>query len=133
MLAKLGDVQGLMRLHLDNQKWDAALALAGEHPALAAQVYLPYAQWLAEHDRFDEAQDAFKQAGQPGQCSKLLQSLAHNAVLEHRYHDAGRYLWTLAKEGLVAAGEVPSAAEREEFVRHRQRADYYFGYHSIHK
>jgi len=133
VLLKLGDVKGLLKLHLDHQKWDDALALTQEHPAFAAQVYLPYAQWLIEQDRFDDAQDAFKQAGQPGQCRKLLQSLAHNAVLEHRYHDAGRYLWTLAKEGIVSAGEVPTAADREEFERSRQRADYYFGYHSIHK
>ena len=46
-------------INLEHNKWDEALALIEEHPQFAPQVYLPYAQWLVEQDRFEEAQEAF--------------------------------------------------------------------------
>ena len=62
-MLKLGDAEGLLHLHLMSNQWADALVLIEEHPAFAPRVYLPYAQWLVEEDRFEEAQAAFKQAG----------------------------------------------------------------------
>lgn len=61
---------------------------------------MPYARWLTENDRFDEAQAAFKKAGNPEECRKLLEELAQCAICEQRYEDAGYYLWLLSEEKL---------------------------------
>jgi intraflagellar transport protein 122 len=133
ILGKLGDVDGLLQQHLDYNQWDDALKLIEEHPALAPKVYLPYAQWLIGQDRFEEAQAAFKQAGMASKSLEMLRTLTHNAVLEHRYNDAGHYLWTLAKEMLATAPERPSSETLKEFDRCRRTAEQYYAYHSIHK
>ena len=52
--------------------WDDALQIIEQHPAYAPQVYLPYAQWLAEQDRFVEAQAAYTKAGQGEQGSEAI-------------------------------------------------------------
>ena len=84
---------------------------------LSSRVYLPYAQWLVEQDRFEEAQAAFKQAGQASRSLQLLRTLTHNAVLEHRYHDAGHYLWTLAKETLANAPDRLTGPTKSQGAR----------------
>ena len=35
---------------------DQAFTLVEKHPEYKEEVYVPYAQWLAENDRFEEAQ-----------------------------------------------------------------------------
>ena len=89
--------------------------------------------WLASEDRFEEAQAAFKQAGEASRSLELLRTLTHNAVLEHRYNDAGHYLWTLARETLATAPDRPPPETIKEFDRCRRTAEHYYAYHSIHK
>ena len=142
ILLKLGDVQGLMSLHIEHRQWEEAIALADAHPAFAAQVHLPYAQWLVEQDRFEDAQQAFRQAGQAGRCLRMLQTLTHNAVLERRFDAAGHSLWLLARESLAHAearggdelrGRTLPDETVAQFWRYRAMADQYYAYHSIHK
>ena len=122
--------------------WDDALQIIEQHPAYAPQVYLPYAQWLAEQDRFVEAlteslsltlypnrnpnpnpnheqdrfveaQAAYTKAGQGEQSLRMLETLTHNAVVEHRFPDAAYYLHLLASErlGFACRAGPPSAAQ----------------------
>lgn len=51
-LLKLGNVEGLLRLNVEAQRWDDALLLLAAQPQLSKDlVYLPYAKWLLEQDR----------------------------------------------------------------------------------
>mgnify|MGYP001804828537 CR=1 FL=1 len=70
-----------MAIHVECQNWDEAFLLLKTHAELKDDVYLPYARWRCDQDRFDEARVAFKEAGHPERSELLLQQLNHNAVL----------------------------------------------------
>ena len=84
-------------------------------------VYRPYAKWLAETDRFEEALAALKRAGETREACTMLNMLAKNAVHERRYLDAARYLWRLYEEGSLLsnarATDANGARVRGESVR----------------
>jgi len=134
---KMDDIKSLMDLHVELHKWDDAFALSKLRPEYAPDIYEPYAEWLAEHDRFDEAQDAFKLAGKPDQSLRMLQSLTWNAITENRYNDAGYYYWLLASEVLksmpTTGKRVPDPERLEKFYHYQSLAEVYYAYHSIYR
>jgi hypothetical protein len=50
---KMGDFKSLVAIYIEQQKWEAALKVIEAHPELAADVYLPYAHYLAINDRYE--------------------------------------------------------------------------------
>lgn len=56
MYHKLGETVSVVRLHVEARQWPEAFALIERHPEYKQLVCVPYAQWLAENDRFIEAQ-----------------------------------------------------------------------------
>jgi len=111
------------------------------HPEYAAQIYLPWAEWLAFNDRFDDALDAYKKANRSDLSLMMIEKLTHNAVIERRFKDAANYFWRLALE--MVAAPAPSdlgpaeALRRNEalaanFWELRRRADIYYAYSYIH-
>eukprot|EP00937_MAST-01D_sp_MAST-1D-sp2_P001092 g1092.t1 len=106
-LRKLGDVEALLQLYVDAKEWEKAVALAERHEAsgrFTAGLFLPYAEWLATRDRFDEALVAFGKAGRADRCRALLERLAACAVLQKRYMDAAHYLRVLAGQVAKSGG-----------------------------
>ena len=53
---KMGDLNQLAQVYGMTKQWQEAFRLASENPDLKEAVYIPYANWLAENDRFVEAQ-----------------------------------------------------------------------------
>ncbi|OON21120.1 WD domain, G-beta repeat protein, partial [Opisthorchis viverrini] len=58
--ARYGDVENQLALHVEARNWEEAFSLVEKHPEHTGRVYLPYAQWLAENDKFEEAQAGFE-------------------------------------------------------------------------
>eukprot|EP00057_Strongylocentrotus_purpuratus_P025672 XP_011680146.1 PREDICTED: intraflagellar transport protein 122 homolog [Strongylocentrotus purpuratus] len=130
---KMGDTKNLVMLHVESRHWDAAFRLVDKHPEFKDDVYVPYAQWLAENDRFEEAQRAFHKAGRQDEAVRVLEQLTHNAVLESRFNDAGYYFWMLSMQCLDIAG-ADTDKRRDmlsKFQEFQAKAEMYYVYHSI--
>ncbi|XP_051483299.1 intraflagellar transport protein 122 homolog isoform X2 [Apus apus] len=132
---KIGDLKALVHLHVETQRWEEAFALSEKHPEFKDDVYVPYAQWLAENDRFEEAQKAFHKAGRQGEAVRVLEQLTHNAVAESRFNDAAYYYWMLSMQCLEMAqeNEQQKAEMLQKFHHFQHLAEVYHVYHSIHR
>jgi len=140
-ITMLGDVGQLISLHMESHRWDEAFDLCKKHPEYSAQIYLPWAEWLAFNDRFDDALDAYKKAKRPDLSLQMIEKLTHNAVVERRYKDAATYFWRLSVE-MIGAINVDKMAPEEAAQKHaqavenfwelRRRADVYYAYSYIH-
>ncbi|KAK3103245.1 hypothetical protein FSP39_017787 [Pinctada imbricata] len=131
--SKMGDMKSLIHLHVEAKHWEDAFTLVEKHPEYKEDVYVPYAQWLAENDKFDDAQEAFHKAGLQGEAVKVLEQLTHNAVIESRFNDAGYYFWKLSMQCLDIAKDEPEKRDEmlAKFQDFQRKADMYYAYHSI--
>ncbi|XP_058701306.1 intraflagellar transport protein 122 homolog isoform X3 [Poecile atricapillus] len=86
---KAGDLKALVQLHVETHRWEEAFALSEKHPEFKDEVYVPYAQWLAESDRFEEAQK--ENQGQQTEMLKKFHHFQHLAEVYHVYHFIQRY------------------------------------------
>ena len=100
----MGSVKELVELRMEAQQWDEVFALARKYPELAGEAHYRHGQWLAENDRFEEAQRAFNEAGFKREAMRVLEELTLNAVVESRFSDASYYYWLLSMEHLQVAG-----------------------------
>ncbi|XP_075014633.1 intraflagellar transport protein 122 homolog isoform X1 [Calonectris borealis] len=144
---KVGDLKALVHLHVETHRWEEAFALSEKHPEFKDDVYVPYAQWLAENDRFEEAQKAFHKAGRQSEAVRVLEQLTHNAVVESRFNDAAYYYWMLSMQCLDIAQDsswrltltpLPPAENEQQktemlqkFHHFQHLAEVYHVYHSI--
>ncbi|NXC87948.1 IF122 protein, partial [Cercotrichas coryphoeus] len=130
---KVGDLKALVQLHVETHRWEEAFALCEKHPEFKDEVYVPYAQWLAESDRFEEAQKAFHRAGRPSEAVRVLEQLTHNAVLESRFSDAAHYYWMLSMQCLDMARENQGQQTEmlQKFHHFQHLAEIYHVYHFI--
>ena len=81
----MGDLKAFIFFHVECEKWDEAFMLSKQNPEMESMIYLPYADWLSTHDKFDEAQEAYKKAGRPDLSLKIIEFLTQNAITEKRF------------------------------------------------
>uniref|UniRef100_A0A672IUJ3 Intraflagellar transport protein 122 homolog n=1 Tax=Salarias fasciatus TaxID=181472 RepID=A0A672IUJ3_SALFA len=129
--SKMGDLKALVHLHVETRHWEEAFSLVEKHPQFKNDVFVPYAQWLAENDRFEEAQKAFHKAGLQNEAVKVLEQLTHNAVVENRFNDAGYYYWMLSMQCLDIARGGQKDEMLKKFERFQHLAELYHVYRSI--
>jgi intraflagellar transport protein 122 len=135
---KLDDVESLLGLYVRKQDWPAALKLAEEPNGTFTDetrnkfneaLYLPYAEWLAIQDKFDEALDAYRKSGREDRAARMMQQLTFNAVVESRFKDASYYYWLLASETLrVASNKDDLASAMALYTDQLHKADLYYAY-----
>jgi intraflagellar transport protein 122 len=126
---KMGNIDRLLELRMESHQWEEVFVLAEKYQNYKITAYYGYAQWLAENDRFEEAEEgassgfcllssinkadlpifvlfkAFKKAGFQKEAIKVLEQLTVNAVNEERFDDAGYYYLLLSTEYLqIMAG-----------------------------
>ncbi|XP_010017856.1 PREDICTED: intraflagellar transport protein 122 homolog, partial [Nestor notabilis] len=132
---KVGDLKALVHLHVETHHWEEACALCEKHPEFKDDVCVPYAQWLAENDRFEEAQKAFHKAGRQREAAQVLEQLTRNAVLESRFNDAAYYYWMLSMQCLDIAqeNEQQKTEMLQKFHHFQHLAEVYHAYHAIHR
>ena len=129
---KKGDFRSVVKLYVEAQEWKDAFVLAGQYPEFKEEIYVPYAKYLAESDKFVEAQKAFHMAGRPDEAFRVLQELTLNAVNESRFDDASYYYWILAMQDLDMAHEANDPTELlEKFREHHNKSSIYYAYHTI--
>ncbi|XP_041130093.1 intraflagellar transport protein 122 homolog [Polyodon spathula] len=130
---KMGYLKSLVLLHVETNHWDEAFEILEKHPQFKDDVYVPYAQWLAENDHFEEAQKAFHRAGRQGEAVKVLEQLTHNTVVESRFNDAPYYYWMLSMQCLDIARENEEKKDEmlKKFHKFQHLAELYHVYHSI--
>lgn len=59
---RLGDSAAVLTLHVEAKEWPQAFSLIQTQPQYKALVYVPYAHWLAENDKFVQAQKGLDNA-----------------------------------------------------------------------
>nr|XP_018910721.1 PREDICTED: intraflagellar transport protein 122 homolog [Bemisia tabaci] len=133
MYSKLGELKNVVQLNIEARNWQEVFSLAEKHSEFYELAYLSYAQWLAENDKFIEAQKAFHKAGCLDEASKVLQILTKNAVNESRFQDAGYYYWVLSKQCLDIAVQNKDDESKmvELYHKNDKLASIYYAYHII--
>lgn len=132
---RLDDSAAVLQLHVEANEWAQAFAIVENQPQLNAIVYVPYAQWLAENDRFVQAQKAFHKAGKSDEAFKVFQQLTANSVSESRFDDAGFYYWIISRQYLDLSKETGNKQDwyLEKFRENEKRAQIYYAYNTVHK
>ncbi|TGZ55252.1 hypothetical protein CRM22_010436 [Opisthorchis felineus] len=135
--ARYGDVENQLALHVEARNWEEAFSLVEKHPEHTGRVYLPYAQWLAENDKFEEAQAAFAKGGLQTEAIRVLEQLATCAATESRFEDAGFYHWKLSTQCLQMARDTKDIKKRrqhlEKYYDLQRKADIYYVYSNIYR
>ena len=50
--SQIGDFESVVTIYVDAKEWKEAFAIAEKNPEHKERVFVPYAQWLAEQDRY---------------------------------------------------------------------------------
>ncbi|XP_042585021.1 intraflagellar transport protein 122 homolog [Cyprinus carpio] len=73
-------------------------SLVEKHSQFREEVSVPYGQWLAEHDRFEE--DQRDNSEKKEEMLKKFHSFQHLADLYHVYHSVHRFMFQHARDSL---------------------------------
>ncbi|GET93166.1 hypothetical protein, conserved [Leishmania tarentolae] len=133
---KVQDHQALIGIYVAKGDWRNAFTILEKTPTLAREVYVPWATWLADNDKFDEALEAFRAAKWPKEAMRLMETLATNSVTCRKFRDAAFYYIHLAEEyGRFEETEKPTDVEKAARIRRSKecvrRADIYYAFSGV--
>eukprot|EP00903_Cladosiphon_okamuranus_P013353 g12445.t1 len=135
---KMDDFANVLALYVKNQNWSEAVKLSEDLGGkFDDSVFLPYALWLRDKGRFDEALEAFRRAGRRDLSGAMTSQLILNAVAKTRFDDASYYYWRSSTESYAAAAD-PKNSDKETrqalalAAEHSHLADLYHAFHHVH-
>ncbi|KAG5465400.1 hypothetical protein CUR178_00103 [Leishmania enriettii] len=133
---KVQDHRALIQIYVAGGDWRNAFTILEKAPEMAREVYVPWASWLADNDKFDEALEGFRAANWPKEATRLMETLATNSVTCRKFRDAAFYYVHLAEEyGRFEDGETPSDVEKAARIRRSneciRRGDIYYAFSSV--
>ncbi|CAM9369469.1 unnamed protein product [Ectocarpus fasciculatus] len=137
---KMDDFTNVMALYVKNQNWSEAVKLSEEHGRKYDDaVFLPYALWLRDKGRFDEALEAFQRAGRRDLSGAMTEQLILNSVAKARFDDASYYYWRSSTEAFAAAENGKTKMSEKDIRKtrriaeeHSRLADLYHAFHHVH-
>lgn len=56
ILSKIGEFESILQIYIEMKNWPAAFSLIEKNPQYESVLYMSYAQWLVENDKFVDAQ-----------------------------------------------------------------------------
>ncbi|CCW67047.1 unnamed protein product [Phytomonas sp. Hart1] len=133
---KVGDNHSLIRIYVETGNWQRAFAVFEKCPQYTRELYVPWANWLAENDKFEEALEAFRAAEWPKETVRMMEVLASNSVTCRKFRDAAFYYIHLANEyGQFEDDDHPSEMHMAALIKQSnecvRRADMYYVYANI--
>lgn len=133
---KINDCRSLIQAYVEQGSWKRAFSIIEKSPQYARDVYVPWANWLAENDKFEEALEAFRAAKWPQEAIRMMETMVSNNVTCRRFGTAAFYLVHLASEyGQFEDGEQPTNAMYAHRIKmsHEciRRANIYYAYSII--
>ncbi|KPA79976.1 hypothetical protein ABB37_05018 [Leptomonas pyrrhocoris] len=133
---RVQDHGALVHIYVARGNWRDAFTMLEKAPSLARDVYVPWASWLADNDKFDEAMEAFRAAKWPKEATRLMETLATNSVTCRKFGDAAFYYVHLAEEyGQFEDDEHPTDAEKAARIRRSnecvRRGDIYYAFQNV--
>ncbi|KEG14974.1 putative WD40 protein [Trypanosoma grayi] len=133
---KVGDIRSLIALHVEVEEWRKAFSLLDRYPQYIRDVYIPWANWLADGGHFEEALEAYRLAKWPKEAVRMMESLAANSVICRKYRDVAFYYIHLAREyGVLEDGQQLTEAQWASRIKLSaecvRRANIYYAYHFI--
>ncbi|CEF71315.1 Intraflagellar transport protein 122 homolog [Strongyloides ratti] len=131
IFTSINDVRSLLNMHIAARQWDDVFAICNNNPQYMDIVYLPYARWLAEEGRFDEAQEAYKKSGNISEAFSVLNCLVKNSINEKRYMDSSYYYWKLATTYLLKS--QTSLKYIDKFYESLKYSEIYYAYNIVYK
>ncbi|ESL10984.1 hypothetical protein TRSC58_01275 [Trypanosoma rangeli SC58] len=133
---KVGDIRSVIALYVEMHEWRQAFAFLERYPSYIREVYVPWATWLADNGKFEEALEAYRLAKWPREAVRVMEALAANSVVCRKFRDAAFYYMHLAREyGALEDGqqltEVQWANRIKLSAECVRRADIYYAYHFV--
>lgn len=133
---KVGDIRSLIFLYVEMEEWRKVFTLLERYPSHVREVYVPWANWLMDNGKFEEALEAYRMAKWPKESIRMMESLAANSVICRKYRDAAFYYIHLAREyGALEEGQQRDEGEWASYIKLSaecvRRADIYYAYHFV--
>eukprot|EP00916_Digyalum_oweni_P016091 GHVL01026411.1.p1 GENE.GHVL01026411.1~~GHVL01026411.1.p1 ORF type:complete len:1233 (+),score=214.75 GHVL01026411.1:33-3731(+) len=131
-ILRLSDMNLLLEHYIEIGKWEESFELITAHPNLSTEyLYLSWASWLLDENRFDDAIIAYHKANRRDMSIRLIQDLVEVAICEKQFKEAAVYTWKLAVETINNSQSNDINQAITNFWRLRTQSEVYFAYQIV--